>query len=218
MFEMKKFDLADAYDPGFGNCERKSEMKEAIILASNSPRRSQLLNQIGVDFVTDAPKIDEALDEEDPVKMVKALSERKALAVAKRHEGKWVLGADTVVYYDGEILGKPSDPQEAYDMLCMLSGRRHEVITGVTLLGGGDGGTGKIQFAETTAVWMYPHYRDVIRRYIESGEPMDKAGAYGIQGLGAILVEKIDGDYNNVVGLPVGRLYMEMIKAGILPV
>ncbi len=190
-------------------------MKETIILASNSPRRSQLLKQIGVDFVVDAPDVDETLEESDPVKTVKALSERKALAVAKRHEDRWVLGADTVVYYDGEILGKPSDPQEAYDMLCMLSGRRHEVITGVMLLRVGDGKAEKIQFAETTAVWMYQHYKDVIRQYIRSGEPMDKAGAYGIQGLGAILVEKIEGDYNNVVGLPVARLYMEMTRAGI---
>ena len=191
-------------------------MKETIILASNSPRRRQLLTQVGIDFEVDASEADETIEEENPVLVTQTLSERKALAVAGRHEGQWILGADTVVYYDGEILGKPQDAGEAFDMLCMLSGRKHQVITGVTLLRNKEAQIEKIQFSETTAVWMYAHFRDVIKRYVDTKEPMDKAGAYGIQGMGALLVEKIEGDYNNVVGLPVSRLYMEMTKAGIV--
>ncbi len=100
-------------------------MKETIILASNSPRRSRLLEQIGIDFVIDTSEVDETIEAADPVRVVKDLSARKALAVLDRHRTQWVLGADTVVCYDGEILGKPSGPQEAFDMLCMLSGRKH---------------------------------------------------------------------------------------------
>ena len=187
-------------------------MKETIILASNSPRRSRLLEQIGIDFVVDASEIDETIEADDPVTAVKILSERKALVVAGRHGNQWVLGADTVVCYDGEILGKPSDPQEAFDMLCMLSGRKHQVITGVTLLRREGEEVRRIQFAETTDVWMYLNHRDIIKQYVASGEPMDKAGAYGIQGKGAVLVERIAGDYNNVVGLPIARLYQLLME------
>ena len=188
---------------------------EKIILASNSPRRKELLEQIGIEFVIDVANIDETVEEEDPMTAVKLLSYRKAKAVADRHKGSLVLGADTVVFYDGEILGKPADEQEAFDMLCMLSGRKHEVITGVSLLRQTNEGESRVTFAEKTEVWMYPHHRDVIKKYVESGEPMDKAGAYGIQGRGAVLVERIKGDYNNVVGLPVARVNLELIRLGV---
>lgn len=184
---------------------------ERIILASNSPRRRELLEQVGIPFLVDTEEVSEDVQIADPAELVKELSLRKASAVCGRHPGEWILGADTVVYYDGEILGKPADRQEAFDMLAMLGGRMHRVITGVTLLKQEEEkALRRITFAEITKVWMYEHPRDVLKRYVDSGEPMDKAGAYGIQGRGAILVERIEGDYNNVVGLPAARLYRKL--------
>ena len=121
-----------------------------------------------------------------------------------------VIGADTVVAYDGKILGKPADKEDAVHMLSMLSGNTHEVYTGVTFCYA-EGGTEKVHtFYERTAVTFYPMSRDEIANYVASGDPMDKAGAYGIQGSFAAYVKGIEGDYNNVVGLPVGRLYQEI--------
>lgn len=224
---------------------------ETIVLASGSPRRRELLEQVGIPFIVDVEEVDEDLDIANPIELTKELSERKARAVLSRHPNEWVLGADTVVFYDGEILGKPKDEQEAFDMLCMLAGRTHEVVTGVTLLrieaeqnisddidrSGVPNDVNlikavgrkmprevdlqtypiqKIQFSERTKVRMYAHEREVLRAYVATGEPLDKAGAYGIQGRGAILVERIEGDYNNVVGLPVARVYRELWEAGIV--
>ncbi len=189
---------------------------DKLILASNSPRRRALLEQIGIDFTVDASDVDEVTTATDPVEYVMDLSKMKAQAAACHHDGSWVLGADTVVYYDGELLGKPANAKEAFDMLCMLSGRKHEVITGVTLIKNTGRIKRMIQFAENTSVWMYEHHRDIIKAYVETGEPMDKAGAYGIQGRGAILVERIEGDYNNVVGLPVAKLYKRLAEEKII--
>jgi septum formation protein len=214
-----------------------------IILASGSPRRRELLAQIGLNFEVRVSNVEEKVTATDPGAVVEALSAQKAEAVfaeivsqraegmsmepayrtedakVSGSEGLLVIGADTVVAVDGRILGKPSQKEEAREMLEMLSGRSHEVYTGITLIygaqteaipGHGSGNTGRKTFHETTSVSFYPMWKQEIDSYIASGDCMDKAGAYGIQGIFARYVRKIEGDYNNVVGLPVGRLYQEM--------
>lgn len=175
-----------------------------IVLASGSPRRRELLTQAGIEYTVDPADIEEVTIETLPAKVVEDLSRQKALAVAAKHKGETVLAADTVVAFDDKILGKPSDEEDAFKMLTELSGRTHQVYTGVTIVD--EAGTVKT-FSECTEVTMYENTKEAISAYIASGEPMDKAGAYGIQGLGAVLVEKINGDYNNVVGLPLARVY-----------
>lgn len=175
-----------------------------IVLASNSPRRKELLAQARIEFVVDPADIDEVTTETLPAKVVEDLSRQKALAVAANHKGEVVLAADTVVAFDDKILGKPKDEEDAFKMLTELSGRTHQVYTGVTIIDK----EGKANtFSECTSVTMYENSADSIRSYIASKEPMDKAGAYGIQGLGAVLVKGIEGDYNNVVGLPLAKVY-----------
>ena len=177
----------------------------SIILASNSPRRRELLAQIGIrDFQILSPDVDEAVEPGlSPARMVEALSLRKAQAAAGRAGADdLIIAADTVVALDGRVLGKPRDQEEAFAMLSALSGREHRVYTGVTVLGGGQAATEH----EETAVAFRALSPEEIRDYIATGEPMDKAGAYGIQGVGALLVQGIRGDYCNVVGLPLFRL------------
>ena len=177
----------------------------SIILASNSPRRRELLAQIGIrDFQILSPDVDEAVESGlSPARMVEALSLRKARAAAGRAGAEdLIIAADTVVALDGRVLGKPRDQEEAFAMLSALSGREHRVYTGVTVLGGGRAATEH----EETAVAFRALSPEEIRDYIATGEPMDKAGAYGIQGVGALLVQGIRGDYCNVVGLPLFRL------------
>ena len=177
----------------------------SIILASNSPRRRELLAQIGIrDFQILSPDVDEAVESGlSPARMVEALSLRKARAAAGRAGADdLIIAADTVVALDGRVLGKPRDQEEAFAMLSALSGREHRVYTGVTVLGGGRAATEH----EETAVAFRALSPEEIRDYIATGEPMDKAGAYGIQGVGALLVQGIRGDYCNVVGLPLFRL------------
>lgn len=177
----------------------------SIILASNSPRRRELLAQIGIrDFQILSPDVDEAVEPGlSPARMVEALSLRKAQAAAGRAGAEdLIIAADTVVALDGRVLGKPRDQGEAFAMLSALSGREHRVYTGVTVLGGGQAATEH----EETAVAFRALSPEEIRDYIATGEPMDKAGAYGIQGVGALLVQGIRGDYCNVVGLPLFRL------------
>ncbi|MDE6956075.1 MAG: Maf family protein [Oscillospiraceae bacterium] len=177
----------------------------SIILASNSPRRRELLAQIGIrDFQILSPDVDEAVESGlSPARMVETLSLRKARAAAGRAGAEdLIIAADTVVALDGRVLGKPRDQGEAFAMLSALSGREHRVYTGVTVLGGGRAATEH----EETAVAFRALSPEEIRDYIATGEPMDKAGAYGIQGVGALLVQGIRGDYCNVVGLPLFRL------------
>lgn len=177
----------------------------SIILASNSPRRRELLAQIGIrDFQILSPDVDEAVESGlSPARMVETLSLRKARAAAGRAGADdLILAADTVVALDGRVLGKPRDQGEAFAMLSALSGREHRVYTGVTVLRGGQAATEH----EETAVAFRALSPEEIRDYIATGEPMDKAGAYGIQGVGALLVQGIRGDYCNVVGLPLFRL------------
>ena len=185
-----------------------------IILASNSPRRRELLGQMGVrDFAVLAPNVDETVEDGlSPAQMVEELSLRKARAAAGRAGADdLIIAADTVVALEGKVLGKPRDEEDAFAMLSALSGREHHVYTGVTLLRDGRAATGH----ELTAVRFRALEPQEIRGYIATGEPMDKAGAYGIQGVGALLVEGIRGDYCNVVGLPVFRLGRMLAQLGI---
>lgn len=175
----------------------------AVILASASPRRRELLKFITEDFtvrVSDAEEVtDPGLSAEETVKSLAVI---KGEAVAKSFPHDTVISADTIVVLDGRILGKPKNEEDAFNMLSSLSGRTHEVFTGVCVLHGNK----KLVFAERTEVSFYALSDDEIRAYIRTGEPADKAGAYGIQGKGCTLVKAINGDYNNVVGLPVAEL------------
>lgn len=200
-----------------------------IILASQSPRRKELLEQIGLEFEICPAKGEEVITKTIPEEVVMELSKQKAEEVAamvssfgEEHKDITtpsdilVIGADTVVAYDGKILGKPVDEADAKRMLKMLSGNTHSVFTGVTLvLIDKSGRAGELVFYEKTDVKMHSMTEAEIDRYIATGEPMDKAGSYGIQGKCAIYVEKIDGDYNNVVGLPITRIYQELKNIGI---
>ena len=200
-----------------------------IILASQSPRRKELLEQIGLEFEICPAKGEEIITKSIPEEVVMELSKQKAEEVAamvssyaEEHKDIttpsdiMVIGADTVVAYDGKILGKPVDEADAKRMLTMLSGNTHSVFTGVTLvLIDKSGRAGELVFYEKTDVKMHEMRETEIDRYIATGEPMDKAGSYGIQGKCAIYIEKIDGDYNNVVGLPITRIYQELKKIGI---
>ena len=185
-----------------------------IILASASPRRRELLGQIGIGFEVRISNVEERVTTVEPAAVVEELSRQKAEAVYASLEADvedvLVVGADTVVALEGQILGKPSDPEQAAEMLRRLAGNIHGVYTGVTLLY--RSGSGMVQrrvFHESTKVEFFPMTEEEIRRYVQSGECMDKAGAYGIQGLFARYVKKIEGEYNKLVGLPVGRLYQE---------
>ena len=186
-----------------------------IILASGSPRRKELLAQAGFDFEVEVSNADENVAEESPTEMVEELAARKAEAVVNLHNKKedkcLVIGADTIVVLDGKILGKPSDEADARAMLASLSGRTHQVYTGVALFSVKEGIIEKkTTFHECTDVTMVSMTEKEIADYVASGDPMDKAGAYGIQGLAAIFISEIKGDYYNVVGLPISRVYHEI--------
>ena len=175
-----------------------------MILASQSPRRRELLSLITEDFRIIPAKDEEVLPEKiSPENAVLSLSEQKANEVYREHRGEVIVAADTIVAIDGKILGKPADEKDAFAMLKTLSGRVHEVFTGVCVIFANGQ---KERFFEETKVEFYELSDEEIADYIKTGEPMDKAGAYGIQGKGALLVKRIDGDYYNVMGLPVARL------------
>lgn len=188
-----------------------------IILASASPRRRELLGQIGLEFDVKVSNVEESSSATSPWQLVEELSAQKAgavLASLEQEEDVLVIGADTVVAVDDSILGKPADAREAAQMLDRLSGRMHQVYTGVTLLYRPvhSGTASEVQaktFHEVTKVYFYPLTREEISHYVATGEPLDKAGSYGVQGQFARYVKGIEGDYSNVVGLPVGRLYQE---------
>ena len=194
-----------------------------IVLASASPRRRELLSQIGVEFEVKPADGEERIISTEPSKVVEELSGQKAMFTAKAlekenghvPEGCIVLGADTIVFYEGRILGKPSDKEDAIQMLSMLQGNTHQVYTGVTVLKEKQGSWKFHTFFECTDVIFYPVTREEIVEYVNSGDPMDKAGSYGIQGAWGAYVKGIRGDYNNVVGLPVARLIYETKKIGI---
>ncbi len=172
-----------------------------IILASASPRRREILKNAGIDFKVLAADIDESTEKILPHEVVLDISKRKAAAAAKKTDGV-IIAADTVVALDGEILGKPRDDEDAYRMLKALSGREHEVYTGVCVMCGDKCDS----FYEKTKVFFREMADDFIKAYIETGEPRDKAGAYAIQGKCAAYITRIEGDYLNVVGLPLSGL------------
>ncbi|WP_227767646.1 Maf family protein [Zhaonella formicivorans] len=180
-----------------------------LILASQSPRRKELLKQIGLEFEIIVSQAEEKLEGDDPVILAEKLALKKAEEVAGQIDGGLVLGADTIVVLGGTILGKPQSKKEAVQMLTLLSGQKHRVITGVALI---DAATKERRLGhEITEVKFRELTEQEIRGYVETKEYLDKAGAYGIQGLGALLVERIEGCYYNVVGLPLTRLYL-MLK------
>ncbi len=185
-----------------------------IILASNSPRRRELLGRMGLrGFRVVAPNVDEGVEGNlHPAQIVEELSLRKARAAAEKADpDDLIIAADTVVALEGAVLGKPAGERDAFSMLSALSGNRHDVYTGVTVLRGDR----VVTEHEATAVTFREVDPEEILGYIATGEPMDKAGAYGIQGLGALLVSGIQGDYCNVMGLPVFRLGRILSRFGV---
>ena len=217
----------------------QKEQNVRLVLASASPRRRELLSQIGLEFTVMPSTKEENAKTAEAGALVQELSRQKAVDIweqlsggqgqnpdadqeqiseetqepnlnGKRQPELLVIGADTVVCCEGKILGKPHSREAAAEMLTALQGRSHEVYTGVTLYSQSE----TVTFFECTQVEFYPMTEVEISEYIDSKEPMDKAGAYGIQGLGARFVKGIRGDYNNVVGLPVGRLYQELKSRG----
>ena len=181
-----------------------------VVLASASPRRVEILRDAGIEFETCATRVDESrLTGETAQAMVARLAEAKARAAAALHDAnlpaRIIVGADTVVELEGEILGKPRNEEHAREMLAKLSGRTHHVLTGIFLLRLPDGATRAA--IDNTAVTFAPLSREEIDAYVESGETLDKAGAYAVQGIAGRYIPKIDGCYFNVVGLPLARLY-----------
>ena len=180
-----------------------------LILASGSPRRKELLSTLNIPFDIITADIDETIVEGKPlVDEIERLSFAKALAVFKEHKDQIVIGSDTIVSLDGKHLGKPHSKEEAFDMLKGLQGNMHEVITAVTILSKKSSET----FSVVSKVQFYPMSDEEIKTYIDTNEPLDKAGAYAIQGLGAKYVKGIIGDYYAIMGLPVAELYHRLVK------
>ena len=193
---------------------RNELLGEKLVLASTSPRRAEILRAVGWPFEALAPDVDETrAPDEDAVVYVKRLARAKAEAVAGKRESRLVLGADTVVVIGSEILGQPRDAEDARRMLRLLSGEWHEVLTGVALLRAGKEDRCLVEH-ESTRVQFSRLSNAEIDWYVRSGEPMGKAGAYAIQGLASKFVERIDGCYFNVVGLPLARLCKELAELG----
>ncbi|NMH69871.1 septum formation inhibitor Maf [Bacillus sp. RO3] len=185
-----------------------------LILASQSPRRKDLLQQIQLSFSVISSTVDETFSSDLlPHEVVMYLAQKKAKEIASQHPSHFVIGSDTVVTKDGQILGKPESEQEAKDMLMMLSGSTHSVYTGVAIIRGDE----EKLFYEKTDVTFWELTPQEIDGYIASGEPFDKAGSYGIQGIGAKFVKEIKGDYYSVVGLPISRVNRVLIEMGYLP-
>lgn len=183
-----------------------------ILLASGSPRRRELFTEAGLNFEVVSVDVDETPNEKEPEKVAQELSRRKAVAADRElaaDRNKVIVAADTVVIHNGKVLGKPKDEADAVRMLTELSGAVHDVITGVTIL---TPGREEVTFSQRTRVRFRPLSEEEIQDYVATGEPMDKAGAYGIQGLGGRLVEGIDGDFYNVVGFPMDR-FLAIMKA-----
>jgi septum formation protein len=192
-----------------------SSDKPQIILASASPRREQLLREMRLRFTVVRPDgVEEELTGATPRVLAMQNAQRKARAVAGRHLDSIVIGADTVVVLDGKIFGKPRDIEEAHRMLGQLAGRRHEVITGVCLLHRSLDTA--LTFADTTRVWMRPLTSSDIAAYLAKINPLDKAGAYAIQEHGEGIVERIEGSYGNVMGLPTERLRATLERIGLV--
>jgi septum formation protein len=185
-----------------------------IVLASSSPRRKRLMEQLGLGFVVVEPGPIVEVNSKVPEEAVLANALAKAKGVAKRQRDAIVISADTVVVVGGEVLGKPAGASEAQEMLTFLQGRAHRVMTALVIVHAASG-TMESDVVETR-VRMLPMTSEEIRAYVETGEPMDKAGGYAIQGLGAVLVEEIEGCYYNVVGLPISRLAQLLKRFGVI--
>lgn len=185
-----------------------------LILASASPRRKQLLAQMGLPFRSVSSNVSEKGLSNDPAAISRHLAEKKACQVHSKNKGSWILGADTVVAIDSQILGKPDDSNRARYMLTLLSGKEHRVITGIYILDP----SGNVAHSEavTTLVRFIKLNVKQIKAYISTGEPYGKAGSYAIQGIGAFMVESISGSYTNVVGLPLSALIQALINVGAL--
>ncbi|MDG2334078.1 MAG: Maf family protein [Myxococcota bacterium] len=192
-----------------------------LVLASSSPRRREILGEMGLEFEIHIPDIDEtALPQEAPEALVTRLAEGKALAVARhlpKGQRRWVLGSDTVVVLDAEIIGKPTDENDAIAMLERLTNRTHRVVTGVAVVDAQDGGV--LSQAVTSEVVMRPAQREEIRAYVATGESLDKAGAYALQGGGRRFVTRVEGSESNVIGLPMDetRALLARAAAGSAP-
>lgn len=191
--------------------ESRIQSEAMLILASASPRRAELLRNAAIPFTVDPAHVPETpLPEESPLDYARRLARDKARAVFARHPEDIVLGADTIVVVSGHLLEKPADAEDATRMLSLLSGRHHQVITGVSVVAPGFERTE----AEMTQVFFDDMTDEEIADYVRSGEPMDKAGAYGIQGIASRWIGRVEGCYFNVVGLPVARVYRLLKEAG----
>ncbi|GKU81438.1 nucleoside triphosphate pyrophosphatase [Niallia sp. NCCP-28] len=184
---------------------------QTLILASSSPRRKELLEDLRISFEVSSSNVDESFDASlFPEEIVMDLAKRKAESIVSDKKNSYVVGADTIVYYKGNVLGKPQSKGQAYSMLKQLSGSTHSVYTGVAIVSNGHCSA----FYEKTDVLFWNLTDEEINNYVDTGEPFDKAGAYGIQGVGRTLVKRIAGDYYTVVGLPVSRLIRELKAVG----
>lgn len=187
--------------------------KDKLILASESPRRKELFSKLGVPFEIQPAGVDEELDGlYEPEEFAIAIADLKANDIAQRNPEAIIIAADTTVRIGKALLTKPTNNAQAVKFLKLLSGKVHHVITGVSIVGPDL----NLAFAETTLVKFYELSDEEINAYVESGDPLDKAGGYGIQTMGGLFVEKIQGDYNNVVGLPISRLYQTLLKLGVI--
>jgi septum formation protein len=189
-------------------------MTKQLILASTSPRRQELLKQVSIPFVIRKKEVDESqVKNLPPAELVKVLCKLKGKSVPIQHDDEVILAADTIVSYQNQIFGKPKNKDKAFSMLKKLSGNTHEVFTGVYIASKNK----ERVFVEETKVQFWDLSDEDIYSYIQSGEPYDKAGGYGIQGMGSLLVKKIDGDYFNVVGLPISKCVRELRSFSITP-
>lgn len=191
-------------------------MRPELVLASSSPRRQELLALLGVDFQIKTSEVDESIAQGTlPGQMVEELARRKASKVAEFYHDALIIGADTVVVIDGQVLGKPRDANDAKAMLHRINGRAHEVYSGIALVHKKEGNVDRMLTCHrVTKVWMRSMTPHKIDWYVETKEPLDKAGAYGIQGLGSCLVDKIEGCYFNVVGMSLSLLDQMMEELG----
>lgn len=184
-----------------------------IILASASSRRQDILNIFNLKFKVEPSNIDECINIDNPYEFVKELAYNKAKSISDNRPGSLVIGADTIVYINGEILGKPKSKDDAYKMLKSLSGKSHEVITGISVLC--KNRNISLKEYEVTKVIFKDLSDKEILEYIDTGEPLDKAGSYGIQGIASVFIERIEGCYFNVVGLPTNKLYALLGRSGV---
>ena len=200
--------------------EERKEYMYHIILASESPRRKEIMETMGIPFTTVPSNVEEVVEETEPEELVKALAAKKAIYVAdhlvKEDGDRIIIGADTMVFYGSQALGKPKDKEDAVRMLMLLSDAVHEVYTGVHVIIRRNGyQDSSISFAVGTKVTVQPLSMKQIEDYIATGEPMDKAGAYAIQGKFGIHIKEISGDYYNIVGFPIAQIYVQLLERGI---